>query len=166
VFSLADPPRSAVHDDERVARIVVAPLDYDLTIDELLTSRLTQIYASGLSVIRRGASEKEILAVVDRLLAADGVNGLVGAAVLDAVEIRRCGAPAKHFSVYDTEEPGIEYHADVAGTFDRALMAASRSGWTKEMKRRRSALRDVLTGRLLLADTRAALIDVLRAAGI
>lgn len=160
VFSLAAPQRTSVPDDEFVARILTSPGDYDLNLGELLTSKLTSTYASGVSLIRTGASDQEIFHVVSTLMNGAGVQALVGAIVLQASEIRCAN---KLFCVYDTDAPGLTMHADIVGTFDRSM---SKSAWKKEESRRRRNLRDRMAPRLVRATSPPQLLVSLRQAGI
>ena len=70
----------------------------DATIGEILTAKLTDCYRSGLSVIRQGASDDDILGTIGALLAAEGNDGLVGAVVLPAERIREIGEEAKQLA--------------------------------------------------------------------
>lgn len=150
-------------DEDKVARIITEPRDYDIDLRLLLTARLTSVYFNGLSIIRQGASDEDIIRVISRQLSGEGVVGLFGAAILNARDIRNCGQPAKHFCIYDTDAPGLESHADVTGTFDATL---SRSAWKKAESTRRAALRDILGEHLVRATTPEALLSALRNAGI
>lgn len=164
-YSLADPERTAVPDGEIVARILTTPGDYDDTIQDLVSGKLTQCYARGLSLVRTGASDKEILATIATLLAAEDTKGLVGAVVLPASVIREVGGRANHtFCVYDTDTPsGAQHHADVVGTFDRVM---TNSAWKREQPKRRYALRDEMRKFVVEATTPADLLAELRRAGI
>lgn len=163
LFSLSEPERSCIAPRELVARVLTSPRDYDATIGEILTAKLTDCYRSGLSVIRQGASDDDILGTIGALLAAEGNDGLVGAVVLPAERIREIGEEAKHFCLYDTDSPVNTNHGDVVGTFSRDL---SRSAWDKEMSRRRRALRDVLAENIVHAVQPPDLLAALRQSGI
>lgn len=164
-YSLADPARTHVPDSELVARVITAPDGFDN--DEILTSKLTSIYAKGLSCIRTGAPDAEILAVISALLAGDGAQSLIGAAVLPAAEIRACGSPAKHFCVYDTDADlagaQLSKHADVTGTYERSMSGAA---WKGEQRRRRGALKAIFSARLVFANDPDQLLVELRRLGI
>lgn len=161
IYSLSVPERSPIHDDEIVARVLTAPGDW--AHDELVTQKLTNLYFKGLSVIRAGASDSEILATIQTLMSAKGVESLVGAVVLTAGSVRQSGTPNKYFSLYDTDAPNAVAHGDIVGTFDASL---SRNQWTKESARRRYALRDQMVQQIVTADTPTALLVKLRELGI
>lgn len=152
-------------DGEVVARVLTTPGDYDDTIQDLVSGKLTNCYARGLSLIRTGASDKEVLDTIATLMAAEDAKGLVGAVVLPAGVIRDVGGRPNHaFCVYDTDTPsGAQHHADVVGTFEREK---SKSAWGREQQKRRYALRDEMRKYVVEATTPADLLAELRRAGI
>lgn len=128
-----------------------------------MTKKLTSTYFKGLSVIRQGASDAEIIATVQKLMSAPEAGSLYGAIVVTATTVRSCGSPAKHFCVYDTDAPEAVSHGDIVGTFDQSL---SKNAWGKEQGRRRYALRDALLPFVVEASTPGELLIALRTAGI
>lgn len=165
-FSLQAGGGEAINQSDKLARIVTSPADYNLTDDELLTARLTSVFAVGLSVIRSGASDDEILSTIDSMLArqADG-QSLIGAVVVDAKSIRDLGSPAgdQWFGVYATDAGTKAHHADITGTFPRL---PSKSKSKAEQDNRRYRLRDLMASFLVRADTPLKLLAALRTAGI
>lgn len=159
-FSLACPQRSPVNDCEVIARVLTEPADYDVNVNELLTVKLTSAHASGLSIIRTGTADDEILRIINRLMQAPDAQQLFGAVVMHAAEVRE---PRTHFCVYDTDAPGLTLHGDIVGTFDPQL---SKSAWKREESRRRRALRDKMAAHVVRASTSATLLHELRKLGI
>ena len=145
--------------------MLTTPGDYDDTIQDLVSGKLTNCYSRGLSIIRTGASDDEILETISVLLAAEDAKGLVGAVVLPASVIRDIGGRQHHhFCVYDTDTPnGAQYHADIVGTFDPQ---ASNSAWKKTQPKRRYALRDEMRKYIVEATTPTDLLAELRRSGI
>lgn len=146
--------------------MLLYPNHYDLDADQILTQKLTNAWARGVSLIRQGASDEEILSTIDTLLAAPEATDVAGAVVMRADAIRACLSPnaadAPHFCVYDTDAPGAESHADIVGTF----AALTPSAWRKEQALRRYALRDRMMNHVIRADSPEDLLRKLRGAGI
>lgn len=160
-WSLVAANEDHVADDEPLARILTAPWMYDE--GQMLTSRLTQVSAGGVSLIRAGATDAEILSTIDNLLNGQAdPQTLIGAAVFGAHRIRSLGDPEKFFGIYHTEAPGKVRHADILAT----RPSGTRSAQKKAEKDRRYLLRDTLIPLIVRADEPAALLTKLRAAGI
>lgn len=154
-------------DGERLARIITTPAEYNAEQKVLERAKLTQIHTRGLSLIRSGAPDDEILATIAMLTSAEDKQELVGAVVIPAETIRGCGQPEKHFAVYDTDGTAgglpLTKHADLAGTFMAGL---STSAWKTEVSRRRKALVELMQANLLRAAEPQELLAQLRANGI
>lgn len=149
-----------------LARIVTTPAHYDLTTDELLTAKLTSAYSVGLSVIRSGASDGEIMETIDAMLdgQAEG-QSLIGAIVVDTKSIREMCSPNgdRCFGVYATDAGTKTHHADITGAFpDMGSNSASK----KEQSARRRRLRDLMAGKMVRAESPDELLSALRASGI
>lgn len=157
--SLAGPPRTAVANDDLVARIVIAPEDWNET-RTYLGVRLIQAYRNGFSLIRQGASEDEIVRAANNLLDGEDNPTLVGVSVVPASSIRELGV--HWFCVYDTEQGDYQHHAEIAGTADRTW---SNSQAEKQKGVRRKALRQLLNDNIIEADTVEDLVIKLRAVG-
>ena len=159
-FSLSDPPRTAIPDDELLARVLTSSIDADYSAKDILAARLTSAYGRGFSVIRSGASDEDILGVIDKLLASREGGLLIGAVVIPAAEIR---SPHKEFCVYDTDGIDIALHGDVVGTFPADM---TKSASEKLRTRRRHSLRDRMLPKIVLSSERRDLLNLLRIAGI
>ncbi|OUC15763.1 MAG: hypothetical protein B0A82_05150 [Alkalinema sp. CACIAM 70d] len=131
-----------------------------------MTAKLTSAFAVGLSVIRSGASDEEIITTIDSMLArqADG-QSLIGAVVMDAKSIRELGSSDgdRWFGVYATDAGKKTHHADITGTFPQ-LASKSKSRAAQDSRRYR--LRDLMASSLVRAETPDDLLAALRAAGI
>lgn len=156
----------AVSSNDLLARIITSPAHYDLTGSELLTAKLTSLYAVGLSVIRSGATDDEILETIDMMLGgqAEG-QSLVGAVIIDAKSIRDMVSDTgdRCFGVYATDAGAKTHHADITGAFPRT---GSNSAKKNEQSARRYKLRDVMADRIVRAETPDELLSALRASGI
>lgn len=160
-YSLSDPERTRIADDELIARVLTDPGGWKE--GEILTAKLTNCFSRGLSVIRQGAADAEILSTVDALLRASDNQALIGAVVMPASEVRAVGDPIKQFCVYDTDAPEMVAHGDIVATMVRGM---SNSAGRAEESARRRALRDRMTERIVLAATPNDLLVALRGAGI
>jgi hypothetical protein len=150
-----------VADEEIIARVVTAPNHYNLVATELLTSRLTALYSSGLSVIRQGASDAEIRSTVLELLSVYEPQSLVGVIIVQAQQIRQFGEGGRQFCVYDTKEGTKRHHADVFGTIPRVQ---SKTQVRRIADDRRYGLRDLLARHLRVANSIDEVISAIRAA--
>lgn len=119
-WSLTEVGGDGIASDELIARVLTSPDAYDETTSTLLTSKLTQLYAMGMSTIRQGCSDAEIKHTVTTLV--DGAaepRKLIGAIVLPAQKFRDYANDddaARWFGVYATDDSGKLHHADVFGT--------------------------------------------------
>lgn len=163
-WSLTADGGCGVQNEELVARVLVAPDDYDETASTILTSRLTALYSMGLSVIRQGASDDEVLGTIDELMTKGSERRtLVGAVVMGAEKIRSyANDDSRWFGVYATDDRGKERHADIFGT--TPLGSNSSAKRTKSQRRNRLAA-DMLPLILFEADP-PQLLSKLRLAGI
>ena len=154
----------AVNDNEQIARILTTPDGFDLSANELITSKLTSVYGCGFSVIRSGASDAEIRLTIDKLVNKQSEKQeLVGAALVKADVIRSMHDGIRWFGVYATDDDGKEHHADLLGTRPKA---ESKSQIKKQQNERRYRLRDVLGASIIRAADVDELISLLRQAGI
>jgi len=162
--SLCEDGHGPVADEDVLARILTSPDGYDIDAREIVTGKLTQVYSCGLSVVRRGASDNEILETIHRL-----VNGqhepqeLFGAAIFAADQIRGMGDGTRWFGVYATDDEAKKHHGDIAGTTPKA---ASKKAVKNEKTRRRYQLRDRITPQLITAANDQDLLRQLRESGI
>ena len=153
-----------VNDNERIARILTTPDGFDLSANQLITSKLTSVYGCGFSVIRSGASDAEIRLTVDKLVNSQSEKQeLVGAALVTADVIRSMQGGARWFGVYATDDGEKEHHVDLLGTRPKA---DSNSQIRKQQNERRYRLRDVLGVSIIRSADVDELISLLRQAGI
>ncbi len=148
---------------ELVARILTAPGDYDEESQTVLTARLCDLYSCGLSVIRAGASDEEILDTINQLtIEANGDRTLLGAVVVSVEEIRQFDAADRWFGVYATDDRGKSYHGDVMGVSP----VGSKSAIGRAKSRRRHLLAASWNDKVLFSDIPLDLLAQLRTAGI
>lgn len=161
-WSLADAHPLPVADDELIARILTSPEGYDETENTIVTKKLSDIYSIGMSVIRQGASDDEILGTISDLTekAADE-SSLIGAVLLEAKELRAYLDEERWFGVYATDDRKKLHHGDVFGTFPQG----SKSQRLKITGRRRYRLRDDLVGKIIFDSEPASLLAQMRQRG-
>lgn len=153
-----------VNDNERIARILTTPGNFDVTTRELLTRSLTSVYSCGLSVIRSGISDEEIRLTVDQLVNHQAEpQTLYGAALVSVEQVRAMSEDCRWFGVYSTDDGAKQHHVDILGT---TASGESKSQRRKIHDERRYSLRDVLGATVLQAGNVDELIAQLRAAGI
>ena len=160
-WSLVGEDLSKVPDGEVLARVLTNPGHYDN--DEILTQKLTATTSSGVSLIRQGASDQEILLTIDTLMvnSAEPQN-LVGAAVFSVDMIRELEGDMRWFGVYHTPDGAKSHHADILAT----TVTGTGSFKKREDKARRSKLRDVMMPSIIFAQLPNTLLTELRRAGI
>jgi hypothetical protein len=146
---------------EKLARILTTPDDYDESASTIITSRLTAIYAMGMSVIRQGATDNEIEKTVNELLSGGTMpRKLFGAAVIAAHQIRAfCNDDDTHtrwFGAYATDDKDKTHHGDIFG-----VMANK-----NQQSKRRGKLAIGMSSLIINEDTISGLIVKLRNAGI
>jgi len=151
-----------VGDNELLARILTSPTDYDETTSTILTQRLMHLYSLGMSVIRQGANDDEIIGTIDELTNADEPRKLVGAVIIPTSMIRAFADPKRWFAAYATDDREKIHHVDLCGT----TPDGSNSQVKKISSARRYALRDAMSAHVILAGDAPALLACLRAAGI
>lgn len=158
---MVTPDGAAILDDEPIARVLTSPGMF--TNEEILTQRLTAASAGGVSIIRAGASDGEILATIQNLLENQAVpQTLIGAVVIGASAIRSLGDPERWFGVYHTDAPAKFHHGDILAT----VPEGSGNQKKKLSSERRYLLRDVMKESIVYADTAPALLAALRAHGL
>jgi hypothetical protein len=158
-WSLRSEEGAGVQGSERVARVLTSPDDYDENAATIVTSRLTQIYAMGMSVIRQGASDAEIAVTVSDLLSGGAeTRKLFGAVVITADQFRSYVSDdaARWFGVYATDDRGKNHHGDVFGT----------TANKKQQSRRRGRLAEDMVPLIVKANNTTDLITELRNLGI
>lgn len=159
-WSLTEKGGPGIGNDEPVARILTTPDHFNEADQTIVTQKLTQLYAMGMSVIRMGASDEEIKQTVDDLLSSGAEpRKLYGAIVVPAEKIRSYANEddlARWFGVYATDDRGKEHHGDVFGT------SVSRN---KQQKRRHLLATDLLSY-IVRAESKDDLVTALRASGI
>lgn len=148
-----------IPNSELVARVLTSPDDYDESTSTIISGRLTQIYAMGMSVIRQGASDAEISTTVSELLNGGAESRkLFGAVVITAEQLRSYASDdtLRWFGVYATDDRNKVHHADVFGTTVNK----------KQQSRRRGRLAEVMAPLIIPASDTSELIARLREAGI
>ena len=117
-LTAVDTPHMA--DIERFARVLTAPDAYEEATSTILTGKLTQIYSMGMSIIRQGASDSEIIDTINSLLTGGNEpRHLVGAIVASVTFIRSFAndeTASRWFGIYATDDRGKRHHGDVLGT--------------------------------------------------
>jgi hypothetical protein len=163
-FSLRECGGPPVLDGERIARVLTAPDGFEPSTGTILTAKLQHIHSHGLSVIRGGAADSEILDTVERLTTSGAEQRtLVGAVVVHASVIRDFADSQRWFGVYATDEAKLEHHADILATTPRVDGTRARARVAKE---RRYTLQQRLQENIIYAAESNELLDLLRAAGI
>lgn len=139
VWSLTEAGGDGVDDGEVVVRILTSPNAYNLDTATIITERLTVLYSAGLSVIRQGASNDEIIKTIETLLIGGAEQkSLVGAIVMQAAKFRSyANDDDRWFGVYATDDCGKAHHVDVLGT---TPIAESKGAVSREKKARRYKL--------------------------
>jgi hypothetical protein len=161
-WSLSETHANPIADDELIARILTSPDGYNETEHTIVTSKLSDIYSLGMSVIRQGASDAEILATIGELTSsAHDERNLVGAVLLETKEVRAYLDDERWFGVYATDDRGKSHHGDILGTFPDV----SNNQKQKITGRRRYRLRDDIIGKIIFSEDPAELIEELRARG-
>lgn len=160
-WSLVAEDELAVADEEPVARVLTSPGMY--TNDDIITQKLTAAAAGGVSIIRSGASDQEILDTISNLVENQAeTQTLVGAVVVQASQIRSLGDAEKWFGVYHTIAPNKASHGDI--------LATTPAGTSSQRKRlhqeRRYRLRDVMRNSIVFATEPDELLAALRQAGL
>jgi hypothetical protein len=153
-----------VHDDELLARILTSPNGYNLTSSTVIRERLQVIYSSGLSIIRAGASDQEILDTISELTSGDDPKTLVGAVLLTARTVRSYihDDYSQWFGVYATDAGEKVRHADILGTTPNA---GSKNARRRMQDDRRYKLADDMNSMILFETDPASLVVKLRQAG-
>lgn len=151
-----------IKDSELVARVFTDPASYARSTEMIVGSSVTSVHAGGLSVIRQGASDEEILATINNLLSQFEAQNLVGAAVTVAETFRVLGDPEKWFGVYATDDDAKEHHGDLLGT----IPSGTTKGINKLKSHRRAELRKALTEHLVFESNPETLLLRLREIGI
>lgn len=160
IWSLTQGNGPGVQSEEVVARILTSPDSYDENTSTIITQKLTQIYSLGMSIIRQGASDQEIIDTVTDLLGnAQEARKLVGAVVIGVEKLRSYANDddnRRWFGVYATDDRGKSHHGDVLGLTVKK----------KEQQRRRYKLAEDMAPLIIEAIDQLDLIAKLRAAGI
>lgn len=152
-----------VSNTERIARILTSDGDEN-NPDSILRSTLSSVYSCGLSTVRQGATDQEILETINLLTdAKNPVKFLVGASLLNVSEARAFNAGNRWFGIYATEDELKTHHADILGT---APPAPSNSALRREQSHRRNALRLAMLPNIILSSDPGELIKLLRSHGI
>ena len=149
-----------VANHELIARVLTSPDSYDEPTETIMTQKLTQIYAMGMSVIRQGASNEEIVSTAEDLLtSAAEQRKLIGAIIMTAAQLRAYvneADLARWFGVYATDDRGKAHHGDIFGT---------KVSKGQQQKRRYKLAVDMLP-LIVKAETPERLVAALREAGI
>lgn len=162
-WSLCEAGGAPVGDDELIARVLTSPDAYEEDTATIVTGKLTSLYSLGLSVIREGAGDEEIITTINDLL--DGAaepKKLVGAIVVKAAMLRSYADPAQWFGVYATDDRNKSHHVDIFGTTPEGGSSKA----NRARKERRYTLADDLSSQIVFADDSATLVEKLRTAGI
>lgn len=164
VFALTAAGGDGLSNETVLARVLTYPRGVDATTGELVAKRLLGIHMSGLSVVRTGASDAEIIETVRTLVGDQAeTQTLVGAAIFTAGEIRKFDENGRWFGVYATDVPNNLHHADILGTMPAGQ---SKTKTRDEMKVRQRALSQLLKGNLVKSDDETDLIKKLRELGV
>jgi hypothetical protein len=136
-----------VNVSENVYRVLIAPVDIDMTTEQILVTAITHSETIGMSVLRENADDDEFRQIiVERTKAAGrtyhGVVQLncrdVRTLVANPGDPRREGGD-RHYIVVDTDMAGLPFHADIFNTLPRAnddpKSPSNKSVWRKERQR-------------------------------
>lgn len=160
-WSLVSDAHSPIEPAAKLARILTTPGMYDA--GDLVSQKLTSANAGGLSLIRSGASDDEILGTITILVhEAAEPQSLLGAAVFDADLVRAIGRPDRHFGIYHTPDHDKQHHADLLAVPPTGTNSAIR----KAKSDRRSDLKAALMPTIIFESDAAALLNELRSQGI
>lgn len=158
-WALTEAGGSGIGDHELIARVLTAPNDVDEETETIVTAKLTQMYAMGMSVIRQGASSDEIANTAQFLIDNNaGPVSLYGAAVISASQLRSYVTEedmGRWFGVYATDDRGKTHHGDIFGT------KASKG----QQQKRRHRLASDMALLIVRADTPEKLVTALRQRG-
>lgn len=163
-WSLTEAGGDGVAGHELIARVMTSPDGYNESEETIIAGKLTQLYAGGLSTVRQGASDDEILATITELMTGgEEQRSLVGAVVMTAEKLRLyANDDDRWFGVYATDDRGKHHHIDVFGT----VPAGGTSARERAKRQRRYKLAEDMLPLLVYADEPADLLARLRAAGI
>ncbi|WP_309630124.1 hypothetical protein [Brevundimonas sp.] len=160
-WSLVGDDFGEVGNGELLARVLTSPGHY--ANDEILTQKLTAATASGVSLIRQGASDGEILLTIDTLLAmAAEPQTLIGAAIFPVDLVRALDGGARWYGIYHTPDGEKAHHADILAT----TVVGSGSFRKKEDRARRAKLRDAMMPTIVFSQLPNNLLGELRRHGI
>lgn len=159
--SFAGTSGKPVANEELIVRVVTSPDGYDMEAGELLTSKLTALFSSGVSIIRQGASDDEIKLTVQELTSTAEPRSLIGAVIVQASQVRFLDQSGRSYCVYDTPDRGKTHHADLMCTMPNQ---GSNSEKKRLMTERRHALKELFMNHLVRSSTVEDLIAVVRQA--
>jgi hypothetical protein len=163
IHSLCEAGGAGITSDELVARVFTDPASYSTSTDAIVGQSVTCVHSIGLSTIRQGASDEEIMSTIDVLLKQKNEpQNLVGASIVKTEMFRELGNPDRWFGVYATDDGSKEHHADLLGTSP----VGSKSQIKNLKSHRRAQLCKVLKQNLLLESEPKVLLEKLRECGI
>ncbi|WP_158014124.1 hypothetical protein [Sphingomonas sanxanigenens] len=147
-----------------MARILTSPDSYNEETSTILAGKLTHIYSMGLSMIRQGASDAEILQTIDDLTSTEVETRVLVGAIVVSVETLRAYIEddQKWFGVYATDDRGKLHHIDMLGT----IPAGTRSAIKKAQSKRRNKLAEDMIPLVVFSEDPNELLSKLRDAGI
>jgi hypothetical protein len=146
-----------VSPSENVYRVLISPVDIDMTAEQILVTAISHSETIGMSVLRESAGDDEFLQIIVERTKAQG-RSYHGVARLNCREIRsmvstagdpRREAGDRQYIVVDTDMDGLPFHADIFNTLPREGTGknppSNKSVWRKERQRLLAmANRDVL----------------------
>lgn len=132
-----------VQDVEKVYRILIAPVDIDMTTEQITLTAITHSETIGMSVLREQASDQEFRNIVVERTSKNG-RVFFAVAEFDCGAIRSLRSARdepgrlqgdRHFFIVDTDVEDIPFHADVFNTAarqDQTGKPTNKSVWRRE----------------------------------
>jgi hypothetical protein len=136
-----------VSSSENVYRVLIAPVDIEMTTEQILVTAISHSETIGMSVLRENAGNDEFRQIIVERTKAQG-RSYHGVARLNCREIRsmvstagdpRRQAGDRQYIVVDTDMAGLPLHADIFNTLPQESTAknslSNKSVWRKERQR-------------------------------
>lgn len=127
--------------------MLIAPVDIDMTTEQMLLTAVTHSETIGMSVLRENAGDDEFRQIIVERTKTPG-RTYHGVARLNCGDVRSLVANAgdprreasdRQYIVADTDMPALPFHADIFNTLPRATddpnAPSNKSVWRKERQR-------------------------------
>jgi len=136
-----------VSPSENVYRVLIAPIDIEMTTEQILVTAISHSEIIGMSVLRENAGNDEFRQIILERTKGQG-RSYHGVARLNCREVRsmvsKAGDPRRQagdrqYIVVDTDMAGLPLHADIHNTLPRERTGnnslSNKSVWRKERQR-------------------------------